>query len=202
VFISFEGIEASGKSTVMGTVERMLQGQGAGVITICEPGGTPAGEAIRSVFLHPDLRFTPITELMLINASRAQLVTDVIRPALRRGTVVLCDRYVHSTIAYQGYGRGLDLQLVRQICDAATGGVMPEIAILVDVSLETAQRRIIARGDAYDRIEQEDQAFHRRVRKGFLELAAHDDTVIAIDGERSPEEVADAALAAISAVMA
>ncbi len=127
---------------------------------------------------------------------------DVVRPALRRGAVVLCDRYVHSTLAYQGYGRGLPLDLVRSVCDAATGGLMPELTLLVDVSYETSRARLAARGDGHDRVEQEEEAFHRRVRDGYLELARRDERFVRIDGERAPEQVADAALAALSAVIA
>jgi dTMP kinase len=201
VFISFEGIEASGKSTVMAAVKRALLAQGTEVVTSIEPGGTPAGEAIRGVFLKPGTNLLPVTELLLINASRAQLVAEVIQPALARGAAVLVDRYVHSTIAYQGHGRGLPLELVQTVCNAATGGLMPDLTLLMDVTLETSGRRIAARGEVVDRMEQEGMAFHQRVRRGFLEMAAHDDRVVAINGERSPEEVADAAMAALSALL-
>jgi dTMP kinase len=201
VFISFEGIEGSGKSTVMSAVERTLRAEGREVVVTREPGGTPAGDAAREILLHKrDLAISPLTELMLMNASRAQLVTDVVRPALERGAVVLCDRYVHSSIAYQGYGRGLPLDLVRAVCDAATGGLMPDLVLLVDISYETSRTRLHVRGESHDRMEREDEMFHRRVRDGYLELARHDRRIVRIDGERAPEEVADAALAVLSAL--
>lgn len=202
VFISFEGIEGSGKSTLMAAVDHALRAQGHQTLLTREPGGTPAGDAVRKIFLDPQLRVNALTETLLVNASRAQLVADVIRPALERGVVVLCDRYVHSTLAYQGYGRGLPLDMVREICNAATGRLMPDLTLLVDVSYETSRRRLASRGDGHDRVELEQDAFHRRVRDGFLELGKHDPLVVLIDGERPPDEVADAAMAALSAVIA
>lgn len=201
MFISFEGIEGSGKSTVMAAVERALRAQGLEVVVTREPGGTPVGDAAREIVLHKgDLAISPLTELMLMNASRAQLVQDIIRPALARGAVVLCDRYADSSVAYQGYGRGLSLDMVRAVCDAATGGLQPDLTLLVDVSYETSRSRLSQRNAAHDRVEREEEAFHRRVRDGYLRMAQTDERVIRIDGERTPQEVADAALAAVSAV--
>jgi len=203
VFITFEGIEGSGKSTVMAAVERALRAQGHELVVAREPGGTPAGDAIRDVALqHGGIAVHPLTELLLMNASRAQLVADVVRPALERGDVVLCDRYVHSSLAYQGYGRGVPLDLVRSVCDAATGGLMPDLTLLVDISYETSRARLAARGNGRDRLEREEEVFHRRVREGYLELASRDERVVRINGERSPSEVADAALSALSVIIA
>lgn len=202
MFISFEGIEASGKSTLMAAVDHALRLEGHRTIVTREPGGTPAGDAVRKIFLQTGLSVNPITEMLLINASRAQLVNDVVRPALEQGVVVLCDRYVHSTVAYQGYGRGLPLELVRSVCDAATGGLMPDLTLLVDISYETSRKRLAARGDGHDRLEREENAFHERVRAGFLDLGKRDPLVVTIDGERPVEEVVDAAMAAVSAVIA
>lgn len=202
MFISFEGIEASGKSTLMAAVDHVLRREGQETLVTREPGSTPAGDAMREIFLRPGLQLNPIAETLLINASRAQLVGEVIRPALERGVVVLCDRYVHSTLAYQGYGRGLPLDFVRALCDAATGGLMPDLALLVDISYDTSRKRLTARGDGHDRIEQEEDAFHRRVRSGFQELGKRDPSVVMIDGERPIEEVVDAAMAALSTLIA
>ena len=202
MFISFEGIEASGKSTLMAAVDHALRAEGHRTLLTREPGGTPAGDAVRKIFLQPGLRIDALTETMLINASRAQLVDEVIRPALERGVVVLCDRYVHSTLAYQGYGRGVPIDLVRRICDAATGGLMPDLTLLVDISCETSRKRLASRGGGHDRVEQEDGGFHGRVRDGFLELGSRDPLVVTIDGERAAEAVIDAAMAALSAVIA
>jgi dTMP kinase len=202
VFISFEGIEASGKSTLMTAIERVLRAEGHEVVVTREPGGTPVGDSLRQILLDEPFSVTPVSEMLMMNASRSQLVNEVIRPALERGAVVLCDRYVHSSLAYQGYGRGLPLELVRRVCDAATGGLMPDLVLLVDISPETSRRRLASRGDGHDRMEREDEAFHRRVRDGYLELARHDERVVLINGERTPEEVNDAAMAALSAVLA
>lgn len=203
MFISFEGIEGSGKSTVMAAVERTLREEGREVVVTREPGGTPVGDAAREILLHKrDMTIFPLTELMLMNASRAQLVADVVRPALARGAVVLSDRYMHSSLAYQGYGRGIPLDVVRTVCDAATEGLLPDLTLLIDVSYETSRARISERNRTHDRMEREEEAFHRRVRDGYLEMARHDERFVCIDGERTHEEVADAALAAVSAVMA
>lgn len=202
MFISFEGIEGSGKSTLLAAVQRALQTAGHDVVVAREPGGTRAGDAVRAIFLQPGLPVDAMTELMLINASRAQLVCEVIDPSLRDGSIVLCDRYVHSTLAYQGYGRGLPLDLVRSVCDAATRGRMPDLTLLVDVALATSLARLSARTASVDRVEQEDREFHRRVREGFLELAARDPRMVLVDGEREQGEVLSAAMAALSAVIA
>jgi dTMP kinase len=202
VFISFEGIEGSGKSTVMAAVERALRAQGQQVVVAREPGGTPAGDAAREILLHErDMAISPLTELMLMNASRAQLVSDVVRPALERGAVVLCDRYVHSSLAYQGFGRGIALDTVRAVCDAATGGLMPDLTLLIDVSYETSRARLSERSGHFDRMEREEEDFHRRIREGYLQLAQRDERLVRIDGERAAEEVVDAALAALTAVL-
>lgn len=203
MFISFEGIEGSGKSTVMAAIERALRAEGHEVVVTREPGGTPVGDASREILLHErDMAIGPLAELMLMNASRAQLVADVVRPALARGAVVLSDRYIHSSLAYQGYGRGIRVDVVRTVCDAATGGLMPDLTLLIDVSYETSRSRLSERSASHDRMEREEEAFHRRIRAGYLEIAKHDERVVRINGERAPEEVVDASLAALSAVLA
>ncbi len=186
----------------MAAVDAVLRGRGYATLGVREPGGTPAGDAVRAIFLQPGMRLDPRAELLLINASRAQLVDEIIRPALARETAVLCDRYVDSTLAYQGYGRGLPLETVQNVCAAATGGLMPDLTLLVDVSTETSRSRLAERGRAVDRIEHEDGAFHRRVREGFLELAKRDSRVVRIDGERPAGAVIDAAMAALASVLA
>lgn len=162
-----------------------------------EPGGTPAGDAIRRVFIEPHFELSAMAETLLVNASRAQLVTDVIRPALEAGTLVLCDRYMDSSLAYQGYGREQRLDAVRAICDAATGGLMPDLTLLIDVSYETSRERLHRRGNVDDRLEKMEEAFHRRARAGFLELAKGDPRFVVIDGERDEAHVFKAAMEAI-----
>jgi dTMP kinase len=199
LFVSFEGIEASGKSTLLAAVEVALRAQGRNTLRTREPGGTPAGDAMRRVFLDPMFVLEPISEVLLVNASRAELVQRVITPALSAGVIVLCDRYVHSTLAYQGYGRGLPLSTVRMLCEAATGGLMPNITLLVDVSFQTSRRRIAARAHVEDRLELESSDFHDRVRRGFLQMSTLDSRIVVIDGEQSVDRVFEAAMQALGA---
>jgi dTMP kinase len=171
VFVVIEGIEGSGKSTLhKGLVER-LRMDGRDVVVTREPGGTATGEAIRSIFLDRTLTVDPLTETFLVNAARAQHVFEVIRPALDAGRLVLCDRYTDSTMAYQGYGRGLDLASLQRLCDEATGGLQPDLVMLIDLPVEAARARMEERSYSLDRIESQDAAFHERVRQGYLELA-------------------------------
>jgi dTMP kinase len=202
MFITFEGIEGSGKSTLRAAIDAALRAQGHRTLLVREPGGTPASEAIRAIVLDPALPVSAMTEALLMNAARAELVAEVIRPALERGDVVLCDRYVHSSVAYQGYGRGLPLEVVRSVCEAATGGLMPDLTLLVDISCETSRRRLAERGTPRDRMELTDGGFHQRIREGYLKMARTDPRIVVIDGERSAPEVEDAALAALSAIVA
>jgi dTMP kinase len=171
VFVTFEGIEGAGKSTLVAGVAERLRAGGERVVVTKEPGGTEFGEAVRAVFLDPAFSVDPVAEVMLINASRAQLVAKVIAPALKTGAVVLCDRFYDSTIAYQGFGRGLDGEELLQICLAATHRISPDLTILVDIPVEVSAARVRARGGK-DRLELEDAAFHTRVRDGYLALAA------------------------------
>lgn len=201
MFISFEGIEGSGKSTLMAAVGDALQARGHQTVLTRDPGGTPAGDAVREIFLRTAASLTPVTEMLLVNASRAELVSQVIRPMLGEGVAVLCDRYVDSTLAYQGYGRGLPLQLVRMTCAAATGGLMPDLTLYVDISYETSRRRVEQRARARDRMEQEQAGFFERVRSGFQALAEREPRIVALDGERPPQEVTAAALAALERIL-
>lgn len=187
---------------MLASAARALRAAGHEVVTAREPGGTPVGDSVRAIFLQPGVPVDPLAEVLLVNASRAQLVRDVLAPAIDRGAVVLCDRYVHSTLAYQGYGRGLPLDVVRSVCDVAAGTCMPDLVLLVDVGPETSARRLVDRAQRADRVESEDAEFHRRVREGYLHLASRDPRMMVIDGERSPEEVLDAAMASISAAIA
>lgn len=191
MFITVEGIEGSGKSTLLSGLAEKFRADGRELFITREPGGTPVGEAIRHVFLQPGLAIAPLTEALLINASRAQHIVDAIRPALERGTVVICDRYVDSTIAYQGYGRGLELGLLRRLCEAASDGLLPDITFVLDVPVKTSRSRVAKRVDFSDRVEAEEDAFHERVRYGFLELARQAPRYYVLDGERSAPDVLD-----------
>lgn len=196
-FIVVEGIEGSGKSTlVRGFIER-LRTDGRDVVATREPGGTATGDAIRSVFLDRTLTIGPLTETFLVNAARAQHVEELIRPALDAGRMVLCDRFTDSTLAYQGYGRGLDLASLRRVCDAATGGTQPDLVLLIDLPVEAARARVRERSYVFDRIESEDAAFHERVRQGFLELAQSSGHRI-LDGRLPRERLLEEAWSFIS----
>lgn len=170
LFITFEGPEGAGKSTQLARLVQALQGRGLSVTVTREPGGTPLGTRVREVLLDPALDMHPLPEFLLYSASRAQLVQDVIRPALSRGEVVVCDRYFDSSLAYQGAGRGLPLELLRGITQEVTGGLIPDLTLLLDLDPEIGLERAAARGQP-DRLERADLAFHQRVRQGFLQLA-------------------------------
>jgi dTMP kinase len=197
VLVTFEGIEAAGKSTLIAALAQELTNRGDTVLVTKEPGGTPLGDALRTVFLDPALRVDPIAEVMILNASRAQLVADVIAPALKLETTVLCDRFFDATVAYQGYGRGLDVEQLLEICLAATHRIAPDLTFLVDIPVEVSAERVRARGGA-DRLEREDTEFHERVRDGYLALArrfAH--RMIVLDGLLPPATLVAQARAAL-----
>ena len=173
LFITFEGGEGSGKSVQTRALHEKLTGLGIPVLRIYEPGVTSLGKKIAYLLKweqHTDI--SPVAELLLFNASRAQLVTEVIKPGLASGKVVICDRYADSTTAYQGYGRGLDLEMVRVANDAGMQGIHPDLTILLDIASEQGFARKREKGQ--DRFEKEHAAFHQKVREGYLKLAADD----------------------------
>jgi len=189
--IAFEGIDTSGKSTQARRLVQRLTESGLAVVSTVEPGGTPIGEAARSIVLskpgeHKAL--LPFSELLLFIISRAQNTHEVILPALREGKTVVVSRYRMSSEAYQGYGRGIDLDLIQSLNDHATEGLLPDVTFLIDISAETAVRR---KTTEHDRIEIEAVEFHRRVRQGFLELTSNDPHAVVIDGDRTPDDIAE-----------
>lgn len=192
MLIALEGGEGAGKSTQARLLADSLREAGHDVVLTREPGGTALGAKIRSVLLDPGEAPAPLAELLLYAADRAHHVEKVIRPALLGGKVVITDRYVGSTVAYQGYGRGRDFELIDQLNHWSTGGLMPHLTILLDVYPDVGVQRAIARGQV-NRFETEDMGFHHRVRKGFLNQAsAH--TWTTISGERPEEQVAQQVL--------
>jgi dTMP kinase len=174
-FITLEGVEGSGKTTQTALVAEALRAAGHRVTVTREPGGTRAGEAIRAIFLDPAVSLHAAAELLLVLADRAQHVREKLKPALAAGEIVLSDRYSDSTVAYQGYGRGLDLKLLDELNRLATDGTHPDLTIVLDLAVETGLERTRARvrGDVRgpDRFEGEQVEFHRRVREGFLTIA-------------------------------
>lgn len=187
LFIVFEGIEGSGKSTQAKLLSAWLGGLGVPHLLVREPGGTKVGEAVRQIVLHGE-HIDARTELMLYLAARAALVTERLVPALRRGEIVIADRYELSTFAYQGYGRGLRLEDVRAANAVATGGLRPDLTIVLDVQAALGFRRLEGRGGG-DRIEREGAEFHRRVAAGYAELTATEPHVEAVDGSFPPDQV-------------
>jgi dTMP kinase len=194
-FITFEGIDGCGKTTQLRNLARSLRERGREVDETVEPGGTAIGQQIRKILLDPaNTAIRPRTELLLYFASRAQNVDEVIRPALEAGHIVLCDRFTDSTLVYQGCGRGLDPDVVLELDRIACRGLRPDITVLIDIDLETslarAKRRNERVGQSESRIDEESAAFHERVRRGYLALAAGEpDRFIVVDGRVAIGEV-------------
>lgn len=197
--IAFEGVEGSGKSTQLELLRRLLEGRGRDVVVTREPGGTPAGERVRALLLDPAVELHPRAEALLFAAARAELVEAVIRPALERGAVVLCDRYLDSSLAYQGEARGLGRDPVSQVNRFATGGLLPDLVVLLDLDPAAGLAR---RARDPDRIEAQDLGFHRRVRDAFRDLAAAEPGRFAVVDAAAPvTEVADRVQAAVFGVL-
>ena len=186
--IVFEGLDFTGKSTQVEILAKSLREIGLPVTMTREPGGTKLGEAVRKVILsRENMDLLPLSELSLFITCRAQLSAEVIEPALFAGHVVVSSRFRLSSLAYQGYGRGLDLRLIEQMNEIATSGRQPDVTFLLDLSAENALER---RGQESDRIEQEDLEFYRRVRTGYLDLTRGDPSVHLLDATRPIEEIA------------
>jgi dTMP kinase len=175
LFLSFEGGEASGKSVQAQRLAERLRADGRDVVSVREPGSTPVGERVRDIVLHArDIPLAPNAQALLYSTARAQLVRDVIRPALAEGGIVIVDRFFDSTLAYQGFGHGADLDQLRAVTAFAVGDTRPDRTLLLDLPVEAAEGRAATRkpGRAWDRFEAEARAFHERVRGGYLQLAA------------------------------
>lgn len=172
MFITLEGPEGGGKTTHIKSLAEYLEKQGYQVCPTCEPGGTSISDQIRDVLKNiANTSMHPRTEILLFCAARAQLVEEVIRPALAEGTLVLSDRYADSTLAYQGYGHGMDLSMLRQLLNFATGGRWPDLTLLLDIDVEQGLQRKIVQADDWNRFEEYKIEFHRRVRAGYHALA-------------------------------
>ena len=199
MFITFEGTEGSGKTSQIQPAAEYLRRQGRDVLTIREPGGTFIGEQIRKVlFSLENTQMHPRTEILLFQASRAQLVEDVITPHLRKGGVVLCDRYADSTLAYQGFGYQLDLEPIRGLVSFATNSLKPDLTLLFDLDVEVGlQRR--ASGGEWNRLDAYDLAFYQRVRQGYHQLASEEpQRWVIIDAEKPTDQVQEAVCQAIA----
>ena len=198
-FITFEGVEGSGKTTQATLFSGYLRNKGLGVVETRDPGGTALGEEIRKLLLSPFNSVpTPIAELLLFLAARAQLVTEIIVPAVEAGRWVVCDRFSDSTLAYQGYARAIGAKVVRTLNETATGGLNPDMTVLLDIDVEKGIKRALAEKGEFskdkegDRMEKEAEEFHRLVRKGYLELAEQEpERIKLISASGTIQEVQD-----------
>ncbi|VAX23626.1 Thymidylate kinase [hydrothermal vent metagenome] len=178
-FITFEGTEGCGKSVQIWTLAEKLRSEGHDVILTREPGGTETGTDIRKILLRPETgHIDPVTELLLFSAARREIVTQIIAPAIKKGSIVLCDRFADSTVAYQGSARGMDLTLIDEMIRLACGDVWPDMTLILDLPVEEglkrADKRIEGEGTCEARFEAESLAFHHKVREGFMKIAEKD----------------------------
>jgi dTMP kinase len=192
-FFVFDGIDGCGKSTQILRAANRLSGEGYDVLSTREPGGTPIAEKIRSIILSPDNQeMAPECELLLYGAARAQHVREKIGPALKNGSIVLCDRFELATFAYQGFGRSIPLELLKRINEIATGGCTPDLTFVFNIPVTVAMERLAASGKAPDRLEQESIEFFENVANGFRTLAAKDPAhIVVLDAEQSAEVLAE-----------
>ena len=174
MLITFEGIEGSGKSTQIVLLFNYLKEKGFDVVKTREPGGTVFGEDLRKVFLQQDVHILPLSELLVFMAMRAQLVEELIMPALQDGKIVLCDRFVDASYAYQGYGRGIDLGIIETLNRLVTKGIRPNLTVVLDCNVSEGFKRKVANGFSMDRFEKEEAAFHRKIKRSYLKLSKED----------------------------
>ena len=194
MFITLEGPEGSGKSMQICDMAEFLRRQGKQVLTTREPGGTFIGDQIREVIMRMDnTMMSPRAEILLFCAARAQIVEEVIRPNLEKGVVVISDRYADSTLAYQGYGHGLDLEILKQILHFATGGLKPDLTLLLDVDVEEGLNRRRIGGGEWNRLDAQQLAFHQRVRQGYLKMVTEEPArwLVINAGKKPPQVQAD-----------
>ncbi|MFA5835503.1 MAG: dTMP kinase [Bellilinea sp.] len=201
MFITLEGPEGSGKTSQMAPLADFLRQLGNSVVTLREPGGSDIGEQIRGVIMElNNTAMNPRTEILLFLASRAQFVEEIVRPTLNAGQWVLCDRYADSTLAYQGYGHQVDLDILRRLLDFATGGLIPDLTLLLDIETNTGLSRKRKAGGEWNRLDAYPPEFHQRVRQGYLELARQEpQRWVVIDASQPLEMVQSAMRQAILA---
>lgn len=191
-FITFEGIDGSGKTTQLRSLEAFLRASGHDVVITCEPGGTPLGRRLRAAFLESDATVSPLAELLLFAADRAQHVEHLIRPSLAEGKIVISDRYADATEAYQGGGRGFDADLIAEVIELATGGLKPNLTLFFDIPVETAFKRMANRHAASraNRMDGETAEFYSSVRRAYLAIADREpERFRVVDGTRGVAEI-------------
>lgn len=199
-FITFEGIDGSGKTTQLKRLAESLKRAGRDCLLTCEPGGTPLGREIRKAFLETKQEVEPLAELLLFAADRAQHVKHLILPALAAGRIVISDRYADATTAYQGAGRGFDLELIKSVIAIATDGLKPDLTLFFDIDPDSAVDRMAFRGEhKMNRMDLESLDFYRRVREGYLKIAAAEPVRFrVIDANRSVDEIAEETLGIVT----
>jgi len=190
MFITFEGIEGCGKSTQSKALKRRLVRRGRSAILVKEPGTTAVGRVVRQLLKHRlEITLDPVTEMFLFEVARAQLVSEAILPALQSKRIVICDRFGESTLAYQGYGRSMDVNMILKLNDVATKGLRPDLIVLIDIDAEAGLKRKGA-ASVNDRFEREELPFHQRVRKGYLAMSqAEPERWLVIDGSLPPRDI-------------
>ena len=200
-FISLEGVDGSGKTTQLRLLADALAARGIACLSTFEPGGTTLGRQIRQALLRvSDQKVEPLAELLLFAAARAQHVSELISPALESGRVVLCDRFIDATVAYQGYGRGIDLELINRLNQLATGGLKPDLTVVLDIPVATGLERAADRmgNGEWNRLDREPVEFHERVREGYEEIAkAEPSRVRVVDASGSEEETSKLVIAEV-----
>ncbi len=196
-FITFEGGEGAGKTTLINSISKALQSKGKGVVVTREPGATPLGEKIRELLLEKSSYFpvTPMAELLLFLSDRAQHIEQVIKPSLQKDKIVLCDRFNDSTIAYQGGARGLGMDNIQTLCQRVCGDTLPDLTFFLDVDPAIGLNRAKGQQRVLDRMEQEHLDFHAKVRQAFLQLAQqHAERIIILDASQTPDCILNEAL--------
>lgn len=188
-FITLEGPEGAGKSTQAKLLSNYLKDNGYPAVWTREPGGVSIAEQLREMLLNPDSKIYPRAELLIYAAGRAQHTEELINPALEDQKYVICERYIHASLAYQGYGRELDLGLIRKLNDIATGGRNPDITFIFDIDASKGLQRTKDSGTKLDRLESENIKFHRRVREGYLNLSEGNNNIVVLDAEKSKKEL-------------
>lgn len=195
LFISLEGIEGAGKTTLMQKMLAYFQSRGKEVLLTREPGGSELGKKLRSIILNAEEKICPASELFLFLADRAEHVQSCIKPALAQGKIVLCDRFIDSTVAYQGYGRGMDIAELEMLNKLATGGIKPDLTLILDLEPEIGLARANARNQELNltvkegRFEAESLAFHQKIRAGFLAMSKKEERFFVVDAQQNPEQV-------------
>jgi len=192
MFITFEGVDLCGKTTQAEILVQRLKNSGFDVVFLIEHGGTKISELIRNILLDSQNKeMDPITELFLFSASRAQLVREIVIPSLNSGKIVVCDRFYDSTLAYQGYGRGIEIEKIKIVNELASGGLVPDLTFLIDIPVDEIYKRKKEKYGDFDRMERSGIEFYERVRKGYLEIAKISDRFFIIDGQKKIDEISD-----------